>query len=158
VLVEFLKIAKNLLQERCGLAELPQVFFRKQFKSIRQSFYAAFAAFRKNFFSFRSCGKTDSSSVFSCVAFYEAGALKSSDDAAHRGRANLFGIGKLAEGFRAAKDKDGKRGKLGGANAAFKVADPQATEEMNGGGVEAIGDCIGFGAKGDLGLDRLHGF
>jgi hypothetical protein len=72
------------------------------------------------------------------VAAHQATTLKAGDDAAHRGRANLFGVGEFAEGARASEDEDGERGELSGADTTFAVANAKAPEQMDGGGVELV--------------------
>ena len=74
------------------------------------------------------------------MASDEAGALEAGDDAAHGRRAYLFGVGKFAKRSGTAKDEDGERGKLGGADASFAVTDAKAAEQVNGCRVELVGD------------------
>jgi hypothetical protein len=70
----------------------------------------------------------------------QPGALEAYDDAAHSGWADLFGTGKFAERFWSAEDEDGEGGELGGADASFAIADSEAAEQVDGGGVKLIGD------------------
>lgn len=68
------------------------------------------------------------------------GAVEAGDDTAHGGRSDLFGVGEFPEGSRAAKDENRKRGKLGGADAAFAVANAKAAKQVNCGGMKLIGE------------------
>jgi hypothetical protein len=79
------------------------------------------------------------------VAADEFGALEAGDDAAHGWRADLFGGGKFAERFGSAEDEDGKRGELGRTDSAFAVANAEAAQQVDRGGVELIGEfgCCG---------------
>ena len=67
-------------------------------------------------------------------------ALEAGDDAAHGGWPDLLGVGELAERLWSAEDEDGKGGKLGRADVSFAVADAKAAEQVDGGGVELVGD------------------
>ena len=76
------------------------------------------------------------------------GAVEAGDNAAHGRRADLFGIGEFAEGSRAAKDENRKRGKLGGADAAFAVANAKTAKQVNCGGMKLIGEIHGQFVQG----------
>jgi len=99
---------------------------------------AALASFPHEAYPFRGCFEANAAAVFCGVAADESGALEAGDDTAHRGGADLFGIGKLAKRLWTAEDEDGKSGKLGRADAAFAVADPKTPKEVDGGGVELV--------------------
>jgi hypothetical protein len=74
------------------------------------------------------------------VAADQSRALEAGDDAAHGGWADLLGIGKFAKRSSATEDQNGQSGELGRTDAAFAVADAKPPEQVNGGGVELIGD------------------
>ena len=113
---------------------------------IGEGFYAAFARFPHEADAFRRSFEADAAAVFGGVAADQPGALEAGDDAAHGWRSDLFGVGELTERSGTAEDEDGERGKLGGADAGFAVADTKAAQQMDGGGVELVGDfgcCLG---------------
>lgn len=103
---ERLEIADDLLQEGGGFSKLPHFFLWKQFQSVRQCFHAALPSLPQYFFSFRSCSETDPAGVFRSGAADEFFTLEAGNDAAHCRGADLLGVGKFAEGSRAAKDQD----------------------------------------------------
>ena len=74
----------------------------------------------------------------------EAAAGESGDDAAHGGRLDLFGGGEFFECFGAAENEDGKRRELRGADAGGGILLADAAKQMDGGGVQAVGDgeCV----------------
>jgi hypothetical protein len=74
------------------------------------------------------------------VPAHQAGALEACDDAAHGWRANLLGVGELTERFWSAEDEDGEGGELGWPYVGFAIADTKAAEQVDGGGVELVGD------------------
>lgn len=74
------------------------------------------------------------------MAADEPRALETGNDSAHRGRANLFGVGQLPERPKSPEDQDGESGKLGGTDATFAVADTEAPQKVDRGGVELVGD------------------
>jgi hypothetical protein len=56
------------------------------------------------------------------------------------GGPHLLGIGKLAKRSRPAKNQNRQGGKLRRANTALAVAHTQPPEQVNGCGVETVGD------------------
>ena len=66
--------------------------------------------------------------------------FESGDDAAHRGRLDLFGGGQLSERHGAAKDQNRECGQAGGALAGSGVLLAHTAEQVDGGRVEAVGD------------------
>jgi hypothetical protein len=128
------------LEQFEGAPELLSVIFGERGESFGQGFDAALASLPHQADAF-GCGfEVEAAAVFGGVAAEQAGAVKAGDDAAHSGRANLLGVGKLAKRSGAAEDEYGERGELGGADAAFAVANTEPSEQVNGGGVELVGD------------------
>ena len=76
---------------------------------------------------------------------HQTGALQARDDTAHRWRADLLGLGKLAERSRAtSKHQNRKRGELRRANTAFAVAHAQPPQQVNRRGVQPVGGLGGL--------------
>ena len=124
---------------------LPLVFVKAS-NGIGQRFYATFARFPHQADALGRSFEAQAAAVFGGVSTDELGALEAGDDAAHGGRAYLFGVGELTERSGAAEDKDGERRKLGGADVGFAVADAKAAQQVDCGGVELVGDfgcCLG---------------
>jgi hypothetical protein len=101
--------------------------------------------------------EADAACVVSGVAANEPGALQAGDDAAHGGGADLLGGGQFAEGFRPAENEYRKSRKLGGSDSAGEIADTQAAEKVDGGGMELVGDAEGVRIFGDS-VFAIHGF
>ncbi len=89
--------------------------------------------------------------------FNQAAALQSGDDAAHGGRLDLLGGGEFAERFRAGEDQDRQRGELRGADAGSDILLAHAAQQVDGGGMKAVGggdafrpgrDSSGLGVSG----------
>jgi hypothetical protein len=78
----------------------------------------------------------------------EAGGFERVDDTAHGWRANLLGAGEFAEGKRAAKDDNGKRGEAGGSDAGGGVVHADEAEEVDRGTVKAVGEIFGLNVSG----------
>jgi hypothetical protein len=64
--------------------------------------------------------------------------LQSLNDARHRRRPHLLGGRELAEGARAAEDKDGQGGELGRRDAGGRILAAYVPEGVDGRRVEAI--------------------
>ncbi len=64
------------------------------------------------------------------------------DDARHRGWADLFGSGEIAESHRAGEDDDRESGETRRVQAAAFVFAAQLPQEMNGDGMEFVGDSL----------------
>ena len=75
-------------------------------------------------------------------------ALHPDDQAGRRRRADLFGGGELAERDRSAEDHDGQRRGARRRQAHGVVLPPQAAEQVDRGGVQAVGDGKVDGAVG----------
>jgi len=164
-----------LLEEPECFRQLLAFTFAKPSHGLCERFDAALAALPHEAHAPRGCLESDAAAVVRGVAADQSGALEAGDDAAHRGGADLFGIGKLAKRLCTAEDKDGKGGKLGRADTALAVADAKAAKEVNGGGVELVSkfesrqvslrDCFGgrrrrggccFWTGANFALDRRH--
>jgi hypothetical protein len=83
------------------------------------------------------------------LALHEPLSLQLDDQLGDRGRSYLLGPRELAEGDgAAAEDDDGERGELWGGEAGGVILAAEAAEEVDGGGVEAIGEVRGGEACG----------
>lgn len=151
---EILKTANDLLQKRYRFAELRALVFWECGEGLGQGFHAALAAFPHKADALWSCFKAHASAVFGGMAPHQPGALQAGNDAAHGGRTDVFGVGKFAERLWAAENEDGQGGKLGGAHAAFSVADAKPAEQVDGSGVELIGD-FGRGGRRQTAARRI---
>jgi hypothetical protein len=60
----------------------------------------------------------------------------------------LLGFGEFAEGACAAENQDREGRKLGRADAALAIANAEAAEEMDRGGVENVGDLEAVERRG----------
>lgn len=175
----------DLSQQCDGILQLEFFIFRQGRHDLCEGFDAAVPAFPHQADAFGRRFEADAARVIGGVAANQFRALQTGDDAAHRGRAHLLGVGEFAERFGAAEDEDGECGELGGADVALAVADAQAAKQVDGCGVELVGDVgccgrrrvagravwggnsledvwIGGGfattiARGVFGLDRAHG-
>ena len=83
----------------------------------------------------------------------ETVALESGDDAAHGGRLDLLGGGQLAQRFGPGEDQHRERRQLRWTHAAGRVVPANAAQEVNGSGVQPVGD----GEDASMGLDFWHG-
>jgi hypothetical protein len=142
-----LEISHNLLEQSESFAELLTLVFSEPTHCVGKGVHAAIARFPHQANPFGRSFEADAAAVFGGVPAYEASALESGDDAAHGGRADLLGISELAERFGSAEDENGEGGKLGGADASFAIADAKAAEEVDGGGMELVGDFNGCGIR-----------
>jgi hypothetical protein len=133
-----LEIADNLLKLPYGLVQLLPRGFRQARHGRGERVDAALARFPHEAHPFWGCFEADAATVFCGVAADESGALEAGDDAAHRGGADLFRIGKFAKRLWTAEDENGKGGKLGRADTALAVANAKSAKEVNGGGVELV--------------------
>ena len=70
----------------------------------------------------------------------QAAAREASHDPAHGGRFDLLGGRKFSQSFRAGKDQDRQCGELRRADSAGDILLAHAAQEMNGSGVQAVGD------------------
>jgi hypothetical protein len=129
-----------LMEESEGFAELLAFVFGERGHRFGQGFDSPLTPFPHQADAFGRRFEADAPAVFRGVPADQSRTLEAGDDAAHGGRSDLFCVGKLAKRLGAAKYEDGKSGKLGGADAAFSVADTEAAEQVNRGGVELIGD------------------
>ncbi len=77
----------------------------------------------------------------------QAAAGEAGDDAAHGGRFDLLGGSEFAESLRAAENQYGKRGKTRGAFAGCGVLLPHAAQQVNGCGVQVVGQGYGGGVN-----------
>jgi len=72
--------------------------------------------------------------------FGQAAAGKAGNDAAHGGGLDLFGGGEFFQCFRSAENQNRKSGELCGANAGGHILFAHPAQQMDGSGVEAVGD------------------
>jgi len=112
---------------------------------LSQEFHAALSAFLQDFGALGGGFEAEAAFVVGRGAADQAGADEAGDDAAHGGRANLLGFGEFAERTRPSKNQDGKRGELCWADPADRVAGSDAAEQVDGGGMEQVGDLDGIG-------------
>jgi hypothetical protein len=158
---EMLEISHYSLEQGESFAELLPLVFGEPLHGFGKGLHAAFARFPHEADSFRRRFEAHAASVIRGMPPQQPGALEASDDAAHRGRADLFGVGEFAERLWAAEDKYGQRGELGGANPTLPVANTKPTQQVNRGGVKLIGDlhrrqCRRQRGRGE-GLQRWRG-
>ena len=92
-----LEISHDLLEQSESIAELLSLVFREAVHYFGERFDAALARFPHEADTFWRSFKTHAAAVIRGVPADQSGALKAGDDAAHGWRANLLGIGKLAE-------------------------------------------------------------
>ena len=135
-----LEISHDLLEQGKSAVELLSLVFGEPFHCVGKGLHAALARFPHQADAFGRSFEADAAAVFGGVSADELGALEAGDDAAHGGRADLLGVGELTERSGAAKDEDGERGKLGRTDVGFAVADAQTAKEVDGGGMELVGD------------------
>src|SRR5215510_394662 len=83
------------------------------------------------------------------------GAHQAGSNPAHRGWLHLLGLRQFSQGFRAAEHKYGERRQLRWPDAAFTIANAQATQQMNGRRVQPIGGFQSLDTNGRFGRD-LH--
>src|SRR5208282_216455 len=125
-----LEISNHLLEQVESFANLLPFVFGQRAHGIGERLDTALAALPHQADPFGRGFQTDAAAVFGGVAAHQAGALESGDDAAHRGRANLFRVSEFAKRPWSAEDEDGKRGELGRADAAFPVAGAQPAQQV----------------------------
>lgn len=108
-----------------------------------QGTHTAGATFHQELLSGWSCGEEGAAAVV-CILFLENEALffESVDDPGHGGRANLFGGGKIAQGYRASEDDDGEGGQARGVEARAFIFLAELSQQVDGGGVELFGDIL----------------
>jgi len=82
----------------------------------------------------------------------KAGAGQASDNAAHGGRFDLFGCRQFTQRFRAGKNQYRERREAGRALTRERVLPPQAAQQADGSGMQAVSDGEGIGAR--VGLRR----
>ena len=70
----------------------------------------------------------------------QAAAGQASDDAAHGWRLDLLGGGQFAQCFRASEHQHRKRGEPRGAFAGGDILLAHTAQQVDGGGVQAVGD------------------
>jgi hypothetical protein len=137
---ERLEFPNDLLQQLEGAPELLAVIFGERGEGCSQRFDAALAALPHQADTFGRCFQSHAAAIFGGVAAEQSRALEAGDDAAHSRWSDLLGIGKFAKRSGATEDQNGERGELGGTDAAFAVADAELPEQVNGDGVQLIGD------------------
>jgi hypothetical protein len=117
-------------------------------------------------YTFRCGLEANAAGVFGSVTPNQAGTLEARDDAAHCGWTDLLDCGERAQGSWASEDEHGKGGELSGADAAGDVANAEAAQEMDGSGVQLVGNGESFRGEGGrlidfrlelFVLDRGHG-
>ncbi len=138
--MEKLETSNDLLEQGEGVVELLAFVFWELPHSFGQGFDAALAAFPHQADTLGRGFEADAAAVCGGVTAHQSRALEAGDDAAHGWRADLFGVGKLAKRPGPAEDQDRKRGKLGGADAAFAVADAKPAQQVNCSGVKLVGN------------------
>ena len=106
-------------------------------------------------YTFRCGLKANAAGIFGSVTPNQAGTLEARDDAAHCGWTDLLGFGERAQGSRASEDEYGKGGELSGADAAGEVANAKAAQEMDGSGVQLVGDGESFRGEGGRLIDFM---
>ena len=137
---DLLEVSHDLLKQCEGCAELLPFVFGEALYGTSEGLYAAFARFPHEADAFRRRLKADAAGVFGGMSADQSGALEAGDDAAHRWRSDVFSVGKLTERSGTAEDEDGERRKLGWADVGFAVADTKPSQQMDGSGVELVGD------------------
>lgn len=143
---EPLEISQDLLEQGESFAKLLSFAFGKPVDCFGEKLHAAFARFPHQADAFGRSFEAHAAAVFRGMPTDESGALEAGDDATHGGWPDLLSVGELAERLWSAEDEDGESGKLGGADVGFAVADAKAAQQMNGGGMELVGDfrgCLG---------------
>jgi len=108
-----------------------------------QGTYAAGTTFQQELLSGWRCGEEGAAAVV-CILFLENEALffEGVDDPGHRGRANLFGGGQIAEGYRAPEDDDGEGGQAWGVETRAFIFLAELSQQVDGGRVELVGDIL----------------
>ena len=73
--------------------------------------------------------------------------LENHDQLGNRGWTHLLGPGEITESDRTAEDDDGEGGELRGGETGGVVLAAEAPEEVEGGGVEAVGEVDSIAAR-----------
>jgi len=144
---KWLEIPNDFLKQFKGSPEFFAVTFRARGEGFGKRLHTALAALPHQADTFGGRFEAHAAAVFGGVAADQSRALEAGDDAAHGGWADLLGIGKFAKRSGATEDQDGESGELGGTDAAFAVADAKPPEQVNGGGVEFVGDLRGHESR-----------
>jgi len=113
----------------------------------RQGLHAPFASFLHDANSLRSrLNHHRTPILFVGLCAHQLGPQKAGNDSAHRRWFNLLGIGEFGQGFRPREHQDREGGQLGGPYTSLAIPDTQSSQQMNGGGMQAIGglQCPGF--------------
>ena len=153
---EGLEIPEDFLKQCKGAPEFFAVTFGARGESFGERLHTALAALPHQADTFGGRFEAHAAAVYGGVAADQSRTLEAGDDAAHGGWADLLGIGKFAKRSGATEDQDGESGELGRTDAAFAVADAKPPEQVNGGGVELVGDLRGH--EGRRGWLRQGGF
>ena len=157
--IQRLQFSDQLLQQRGGILKLESVGFGEGGDGLGERGDAELPGLPHQADAFGRGFEADAAAVVGGLAADEFGALEAGDNAAHRWRADLLGVRKFAEGFGAAENEDGESGELGGADAAFAVADTQAAQQVDGSGVELVGEfgyCRGQRSTGGVVCGRTR--
>jgi hypothetical protein len=136
-----------LVEELGELGGLLKFLRMQGLQGLGQEFDAAATAFLEELGAFGGGFEAEAALVVGGGATDQAGADEAGDDAAHGGRADLFGFGQLAEGTRASKNKNREGGKLGWADSANGIAGADAAEQMDGGGMKLVADLDRVGER-----------
>ncbi len=151
--VELLEYLLDYLHE---FIELLQFRGAECAQAVGEDFHAAPAAFEQNARAFVCCRNLRAALVLSGAPPYQFRTFKSGNDPAHGGRTYLFGGGQLADGTRASEYQHRESGELCGANAAGAVHNAEAAQQVDGGGMEAVGYRRGVRGRTKIALAFCH--
>ena len=151
-------VAQQLFQDAGGGAELVKFTPGQGIEMGREILDSALASLLEKARAFGGSADAHAACVVGIASdFNQAAAFESGDDAAHGGRLDLLGGGEFAERLRTGKDEHGERGQACRTFAGGYVLPPRAAEQVDGGGMKAVGrlECLRSGCD-VLGLDFCH--
>lgn len=138
-----LNCADDFFQDFCGFLKCGALFVAECGDLLRQCSDPTCAAFHQELLSGRCRGEQGAAAVV-CVLLLcdEALLFEGVDDSRHGGRADLLGGGEIAQGDGASEDDDGQGGQPWGVEAGAFVFFAESPQQVDGGGVEMVGDIL----------------
>ena len=108
-----------------------------------QGLYATRAAFHQELFSAWRCREKGAPTVVGVLLFSdETFFCEGIDDAGHSGWADLLSRGEVAQGDGPSEDDDGKGREAWGVEAAALILFAELSQQVDGSGVELVGDIL----------------
>ena len=124
-----------------SIAQLGKLFRREAFELRGEVGDAHLASILQQTRAFRCGGDAHTAGILGIFSdLDQAAALEASDDTAHSGRLDLFCGGEFLQRLRSAENQHGQGGKTRRALTGGDVLLAHAAQQVNGGGVQAIGN------------------